>query len=166
MSIQIDAAYKAVHTAALQCAIELEGVDAVSMSLHDVLIADFFFLCFFLFQLHGRDFSLRLRPIHSASRRGCQSCLPTIGHQCEHSELHNWTSRGGSCYVNYGRPPAAQPCQVWTQGREKGGEMITLRRSDKRKVRSPCDVILYISTHCKASCSINICILYVYTIYT
>lgn len=42
MSIQIDAAYKAVRTAALQCARELEGTDTASMSLHDVLIADFF----------------------------------------------------------------------------------------------------------------------------
>lgn len=41
----------------------------------------------------------------SASGCNCQSCLPVIGYQHQHSEPHNWTSHSGSCYVNYISPP-------------------------------------------------------------
>lgn len=50
----------------------------------------------------------------SALNCGCQSCLPAIRHQCEHSKL---LQHSRSCYVDYMRPPAAHLCRVLTQRR-------------------------------------------------
>lgn len=71
---------------------------------------DFFILI--LIGLHIEDFGLKMFQIQlcrSQSSRGCQSCPP--------GPLHNSASHTGTCYVNYERSPAAQPCwvpvQVW-----------------------------------------------------
>lgn len=62
----------------------------------------------------GDDFCCRL-----VRRRtfGCQSHVPAIWHQHEHSKLRDSPSHNRSCYFNYVRPPlaASQPCRLLTQ---------------------------------------------------
>lgn len=48
--------------------------------------------------------------LQSSSRWGCRSCLPVIGHQCEHSQLHNVTSHNETLACE---TPAAHCCRVF-----------------------------------------------------
>lgn len=83
----------------------------------------------------------------SASSCNCQSCLPVIGYQHQQSEPNNSTSRSGSCYVNYARPPCRttplgfKAALVWFGVNERrehlGGRAI-------HKARSLCCYIVYL----------------------